>query len=126
MARPARRGSHAYRCQGREEECAQASLDELEALFDANARRIACLVVEPVVQAAAGMRTMPPGFLAEVERLCREHDVLLFTDEVATGFGRTGELFACGHEGVQPDLMSLGKGLTGGYLPVAATLACDA
>src|SRR5207253_7360811 len=86
----------------------------------------ACLVVEPVVQAAAGMRTMPPGFLAEVERLCREHDVLLFTDEVATGFGRTGELFACGHEGVQPDLMSLGKGLTGGYLPVAATLASDA
>jgi len=117
---------HAYRFPGSEEECAQASLAELEALFDANARRIACLVVEPIVQAAAGMRTMPPGFLAEVERLCREHDVLLFADEVATGFGRTGELFACGHEGVQPDLMSLGKGLTGGYLPVAATLASDA
>jgi lysine--8-amino-7-oxononanoate aminotransferase len=117
---------HAYRFPGSEEECAHASLAELEALFDANARRIACLVVEPVVQAAAGMRTMPPGFLAEVERLCREHDVLLFADEVATGFGRTGELFACGHEGVQPDLMSLGKGLTGGYLPVAATLASDA
>src|SRR5438132_7059830 len=117
---------HAYRLPGSEEECAQASLAELEALFDENARRIACLVVEPIVQAAGGMRTMPPGFLAEVERLCREHDVLLFADEVATGFGRTGELFACEHERVAPDLLSLGKGLTGGYLPVAATLVSDA
>jgi adenosylmethionine---8-amino-7-oxononanoate aminotransferase len=117
---------HAYRFPGTEAECADASLGELEALFDRDARRIACLVVEPVVQAAAGMRTMPRGFLRELERLCREHDVLLFADEVATGFGRTGELFACGHEGVEPDLMSLGKGLTGGYLPVAATLVSDA
>src|SRR5207244_12369890 len=84
--------------------------------------RMGCLVVGPLVQAAGGMRTMPAGFLAELERLCREHDVLLFADEVATGFGRTGAMFACEHEGVEPDLMSLGKGLTGGYLPVAATL----
>jgi adenosylmethionine-8-amino-7-oxononanoate transaminase len=117
---------HAYRFPGTEAECADASLGELEALFDRDARRIACLVVEPVLQAAAGMRTMPRGFLRELERLCREHEVLLFADEVATGFGRTGELFACGHEGVEPDLMSLGKGLTGGYLPVAATLVSDA
>jgi lysine--8-amino-7-oxononanoate aminotransferase len=117
---------HAYRFPGTEPECADASLGELEALFDSDARRIACLVVEPLVQAAAGMRTMPRGFLQELERLCRAHDVLLFADEVATGFGRTGELFACEHEGVEPDLMALGKGLTGGYLPVAATLVSDA
>jgi adenosylmethionine---8-amino-7-oxononanoate aminotransferase len=116
---------HAYRFPGSEAECVDASLGEIEALFDSDARRIACLVVEPLVQAAAGMRTMPPGFLRELERLCREHDVLLFADEVATGFGRTGEMFACEHEAVEPDLMSLGKGLTGGYLPVAATLVSD-
>ena len=116
---------HAYRFPGSEEECADASLGEIEALFESDARRIACLVVEPLVQAAAGMRTMPRGFLRELERLCREHDVLLFADEVATGFGRTGEMFACEHEGVEPDLLSLGKGLTGGYLPVAATLVSD-
>ncbi len=117
---------HAYRFPGSEEDCARASLAEIEALFERDARRIACLVVEPLVQAAAGMRTMPPGFLADLERLCREHDVLLFADEVATGFGRTAEMFACEHEQVEPDLMSLGKGLTGGYLPVAATLVSDA
>jgi adenosylmethionine-8-amino-7-oxononanoate transaminase len=117
---------HGYRFPGSEEECSRASLAEVEALFEAQARRIACLIVEPLVQAAAGMRVMPAGFLAGLERLCREHEVLLFADEVATGFGRTGELFACEHERVEPDLMSLGKGLTGGYLPVAATLASDA
>jgi lysine--8-amino-7-oxononanoate aminotransferase len=117
---------HAYRFPGTEEECVRASLGELERLFDEQARRIACLVVEPLVQAAAGMRVMPPGFLTSLEQLCREHDVLLLADEVATGFGRTGELFACEHEEVEPDIMTLGKGLTGGYLPVAATLVSDA
>ena len=117
---------YAYRFPGTEAECAAACLAELEALFEAQAGQIACLVVEPLIQAAAGMITMPPGFLAAVERLCREHEVLLFADEVATGFGRTGELFACEHEGVQPDLLALGKGLTGGYLPVAATLTSEA
>ncbi len=117
---------YVYRFPGTEAECTQACLAELEALLDAKGEQIACLVVEPLIQAAGGMITMPAGFLAEVERLCRKHEVLLFADEVATGFGRTGELFACGHEGVEPDIMALGKGLTGGYLPVAATLTSDA
>jgi adenosylmethionine-8-amino-7-oxononanoate transaminase len=116
---------HAYGFPGTEEECARASLAELEQLFGEHARRIACLVVEPLVQAAAGMRMMPRGFLKDLERLCREHDVLLLADEVATGFGRTAEMFACEHEDVEPDVMTLGKGLTGGYLPVAATLVSD-
>jgi len=116
---------HAYGFPGTEEECAAASLGALERLFGERARQIACLVVEPLVQAAAGMRMMPPGFLRELERLCREHDVLLLADEVATGFGRTAEMFACEHENVEPDVMTVGKGLTGGYLPVAATLVSD-
>jgi adenosylmethionine---8-amino-7-oxononanoate aminotransferase len=116
---------HAYRFEGSEEECARVSLAELEARLDERADQFACLVVEPVVQAAAGMIVMPPGFLRDVARLCREHDVLLLADEVATGFGRTARMFACEHDGVAPDLMAVGKGLTGGYLPVAATLTTD-
>jgi len=84
------------------------------------------VVVEPLIQGAGGMLTHTPGFLAGLRELTRRHDVLLIADEVATGFCRTGELFACMHEQVAPDLMCLGKGLTGGYLPVAATLATQA
>lgn len=114
-----------YRFDGPQQECAEACLAELRGRLERKADEIACLVVEPLVQAAGGMILMPPGFLAEVARLAREHDVLLLADEVATGFGRTGRLFACQHEDVGPDLMTVGKGLTGGYLPVAATLATD-
>jgi lysine--8-amino-7-oxononanoate aminotransferase len=117
---------HAYRFDGTEEECARACLAELERKLIEIGDEIACLVVEPVVQAAAGMIVMPPGFLREAARLCREHDVLLLADEVATGFGRTARMFACEHDDVEPDLMAVGKGLTGGYLPVAATLTTDA
>jgi adenosylmethionine-8-amino-7-oxononanoate transaminase len=114
-----------YRFDGSEEECAEACLAELRGLLERQADTVACLVVEPLVQAAGGMILMPRGFLAEVASLCGEYDVLLLADEVATGFGRTGRLFACEHERVRPDLMTVGKGLTGGYLPVAATLAGD-
>ena len=81
------------------------------------------MVVEPLVQGAGGMLTHPPGFLAGLRELTERHGVLLICDEVATGFGGTGRLFACEHESVRPDLMCLGKRLTGGYLPVAATMA---
>lgn len=114
-----------YRFGGSEQECTGAALAAVEAILDKKAGTLACAVVEPLVQGAAGMIVSPPGFLAGLARLCREHDVLLLADEVATGFGRTGLMFACEHEGVAPDLMAVGKGLTGGYLPVAATLGTD-
>jgi adenosylmethionine-8-amino-7-oxononanoate aminotransferase len=87
--------------------------------------RVAAVIMEPLVQGAAGMLTHPPGYLRAVRELCDRHDVLLILDEVATGFGRTGRMFACEHEGVAPDLLCLAKGITGGYLPLAATLATE-
>ena len=86
---------------------------------------LAAVVVEPLVQGAAGIITHPPGYLRGLRELTREFNVLLIADEVATGFGRTGKMFACEHEDVEPDLMCLAKGLTGGYLPMSATLATD-
>ena len=88
-------------------------------------RRLAALVMEPLVQCAAGILVHPPGYLRGIAELCRRYDVLLIADEVAVGFGRTGTLFACEQEGVTPDLMCLAKGVTGGYLPLAATLATE-
>jgi adenosylmethionine---8-amino-7-oxononanoate aminotransferase len=86
---------------------------------------VAAVIMEPLVQGAAGMLVHPPGYLRAVRDLCDRHGVLLILDEVATGFGRTGRMFACEHEGVAPDLLCLAKGLTGGYLPLAATLASE-
>jgi lysine---8-amino-7-oxononanoate aminotransferase len=114
-----------YRFEGSVQACAESCLAELRDLLERQADEIACLAVEPLVQAAGGMIMMPPGFLRELARLCREHEVLLFADEVATGFGRTGRMLACEHEEVEPDLLTLGKGLTGGYLPVAAALVTN-
>jgi adenosylmethionine-8-amino-7-oxononanoate aminotransferase len=99
-----------------------ASLEAIERLFAERAHEIAAFIVEPLVQAAGGMLLQPPGFLRRLRELCTAHDVLLVADEVATGFGRTGRMFACEHEAVTPDLLVVGKGLTGGYLPLAATL----
>ncbi|MCW3062877.1 MAG: adenosylmethionine-8-amino-7-oxononanoate aminotransferase apoenzyme, partial [Solirubrobacterales bacterium] len=98
---------------------------DLAALLAEHGDRVAAVIVEPLVQGAAGMLMQPPGYLRAVRELCDEHGVLLICDEVATGFGRTGTMFACEHEGVTPDLMCLAKGLTGGYLPLAATLATE-
>lgn len=95
------------------------SIEELETL---NAGQIAAIVIEPLIQGAAGMRLWPKGMLAALRRWCDANDVLLIADEVMTGFGRTGRMFACQHEDVVPDFIALAKGLTGGYLPLAATL----
>jgi adenosylmethionine---8-amino-7-oxononanoate aminotransferase len=97
----------------------------LERLLTEHGGQVAAVILEPLIQGAAGMLTMPSGFLARTRELCDEHDVLLICDEVATGFGRTGAMFACEREDVSPDLMCVGKGLTGGYLPLAATLTTE-
>jgi adenosylmethionine-8-amino-7-oxononanoate aminotransferase len=98
---------------------------ELDRVLAERGDRIAAVIVEPLVQGAAGILVQPPGFLRDVRRLCDAAGALLICDEVATGFGRTGTMFACEQERVAPDLLCLGKGLTGGYLPLAATLATE-
>jgi adenosylmethionine-8-amino-7-oxononanoate aminotransferase len=99
--------------------------DQLARLLERHRGELAAVIVEPLVQGAAGIQVHPPGYLRRVRELTAEHDVLLIVDEVATGFGRTGTMFACEQERVAPDLLCLGKGLTGGYLPLAATLTTE-
>jgi len=98
------------------------AVDELEKLLERKGGSIAALVVEPLVQGAAGMLVWPEGALKKMRVLTKKYNVFLIVDEVATGFGRTGRMFACEHEGVTPDFLCLAKGITGGYLPLAATL----
>jgi adenosylmethionine-8-amino-7-oxononanoate aminotransferase len=115
---------HPYRhpSGGTPEEVCHLSLRQLAETLEERADEIAAFIIEPLVQGAGGMLVHPPGYLAGAAQLCRENDVLLIADEVATGFGRTGTLFACEQEKVTPDFLCLAKGLTGGYLPLAATL----
>jgi adenosylmethionine-8-amino-7-oxononanoate aminotransferase len=98
----------------------------MRALLEAHGEQVAAVVMEPLVQGAAGMIVHPEGYLRAVRALCDEFGVLLICDEVAVGFGRTGTMFACQQEGVSPDLMCIAKGVTGGYLPLAATLTTEA
>jgi adenosylmethionine-8-amino-7-oxononanoate aminotransferase len=98
---------------------------DLERVLAVHHEEVAAVIVEPLVQGAAGMLIQPPGYLRAVRELCDRFGVLLICDEVATGFGRTGTMFACEQEGVAPDLMCLAKGITGGYLPLAATLTTE-
>ena len=106
-------------------ECLKYHLGLMERALSEHHRRIAAVVVEPLVQGAAGIVVHPPGYLAGVRELTRRFEVLLIADEVAVGFGRTGKMFACEHEEVSPDFLCLAKGITGGYLPLAATLTTE-
>jgi adenosylmethionine-8-amino-7-oxononanoate aminotransferase len=100
-------------------------VDQLAEVLDIHEEEIAAVIVEPLVQGAAGIKVQPPGYLRAVRELTERHDTFLICDEVATGFGRTGTMFACEQERVSPDFLCLGKGLTGGYMPLAATLTSE-
>ncbi len=107
------------------EEALTAALEEAEEQIFKEKNNLAALIMEPLMQGAAGMWAQPPGYVKSLSDICRRNGVILIVDEVATGFGRTGRMFACEHEGVSPDLLCLAKGLTGGYLPLAATLVTE-
>ena len=115
---------YCYRCSlGKTQaSCSLECLTQLEETIKKHHKETVGLIIEPMVQGAAGMLVYPSGYLKGVRSLCTKYDILMIADEVAVGFGRTGRMFACEHENVLPDIMTIGKGLTGGYLPLAATL----
>lgn len=118
---------HCYRCPlGKAyPSCAMACLERLEQVFEQHRGRIAALVLEPLVQGAAGILVYPEEYLRGAAEIARRHGALVIVDEVATGLGRTGTMFACQQAGVEPDLLAVAKGLSAGYLPLAATLATE-
>jgi adenosylmethionine-8-amino-7-oxononanoate aminotransferase len=118
---------YCYRCplQLHYHSCKLECLNSLEKTLKRHHAEIAALIMEPMVQGAAGMIVFPRGYVKAARELCTRYQILFIADEVAVGFGRTGKMFACEHENVRPDLMALAKGITGGTLPLAATLATD-
>jgi adenosylmethionine-8-amino-7-oxononanoate aminotransferase len=120
-------GAYCYRCHLHTSypACHFACLNEVEHMIADHADELAAVVMEPMVQAAAGMLVYPAGYTRAVWEIAKRHQVLFIVDEVATGFGKTGTMFACEHEGIEPDVMALGKGITGGYLPLAATITTE-
>ncbi|MDO9464395.1 MAG: adenosylmethionine--8-amino-7-oxononanoate transaminase [bacterium] len=116
---------YCYRCSKTFRLCNMACLKRLKNILEQKHEKIIGVIIEPLVQCAGGIIVAPEGFLRAVSKLCKKYGVLLIADEVATGFGRTGKMFACEHEKVKPDIMIISKGLTGGYLPLAATLVTE-
>ncbi len=116
---------YCYRCPD-QDHCQSQCLTALEQIVAEHHREIAAIILEPLMQGAAGMIPQPPGYLKRVRELADAYGLLLIADEVATGFGRTGTMFACEQEGVSPDFLCLAKGISGGYLPLAATLTTEA
>jgi len=111
-----------YYQQMSEADALQAAIEEAEQKLVENKESLAALVIEPLMQGAAGMWAQPLGYVKALSEICRRNGILYILDEVATGFGRTGKMFACEHDGVTPDILCLAKGITGGYLPLAATV----
>ncbi len=118
---------YCYRCElgKKHPSCRLYCLKKTEAIIKKHHKSLAAFIIEPLVQGAAGIITAPDGYLKGVRRLCNKYNLLMITDEVATGFGRTGKMFACEHESVRPDILCVAKGLTGGYLPLAATITTE-
>ncbi|MFW5981187.1 MAG: adenosylmethionine--8-amino-7-oxononanoate transaminase [bacterium] len=118
---------YCYRCPvGKEKSnCKMDCINKLEDIMKKNHQQIAAMIIEPLVQGAGGMITSPFSYLARVRELCQKYEILLIADEVAVGFGRTGTMFACEQENVVPDIMTVAKGISGGYLPIAATICQD-
>ncbi|MBN2466789.1 MAG: adenosylmethionine--8-amino-7-oxononanoate transaminase [Deltaproteobacteria bacterium] len=118
---------YCYRCflSKNPDDCEMACFENVLSIVEARHEELAAFIIEPLVQGAAGMIVAPEGYLKKIREICDRFDILLIADEVAVGFGKTGRMFACEHESVSPDIMTMGKGITGGYLPLAATLATD-
>lgn len=108
-----------------ESDALKSAIQEAEGQLSKEKNSLAALIVEPLMQGAAGMWSQPLGYVKALSEICRRNGILFILDEVATGFGRTGKMFACEHEGVSPDILCLAKGITGGYLPLAATLTTE-
>lgn len=118
---------HCFHCRysRKPEDCELECFSSMEKVVTENSGSVAAVIVEPVCQGAVGMRIYPPGYIAQLKKLCDENDVLLILDEIAVGFGRSGKMFASELAGIVPDMMCIGKGLTGGTLPMSAVVASD-
>ncbi|CAN2041273.1 Adenosylmethionine-8-amino-7-oxononanoate aminotransferase [Candidatus Magnetomoraceae bacterium gMMP-15] len=118
---------YCYRCpfEKFQSSCDLKCLKQMESIMEEHADEVTALIIEPLVQGAAGILVHPDNYLKELRKLCTKYNILMIADEVAVGFGKTGSMFACEKEGVEPDIMALAKGISGGYLPLAATLTSE-